>query len=78
MPAVLGCDTVSSVFGKLGNEFYNRLLFMHAVLGCDTASSVFGFGKGLAIKKYRKDNSFTDNEDITVDDIIKYGERELW
>ena len=67
MPAVLGCDTVSSVFGKLGNELYNRLLFVDAVLGCDTASSVFGFGKGLAKKK-----DFTDNEDITVDDIIKY------
>ncbi|MEW8547735.1 MAG: hypothetical protein AB2693_29860 [Candidatus Thiodiazotropha sp.] len=69
---------------KLGSDLCKDLLFVHAILGCDTTSSVFGLGKGLALKKYLKDKNFrecaavfSNDEHISVDEIIKYGERAM-
>ena len=69
---------------KLGSELCNHILFIHAILGCDTTSSVYGLGKGLALKKYLKDNEFRecaavfcDSDSNAVDDIVKYGEKAM-
>lgn len=69
---------------KLGIDLCKDLLFLQAVFGCNTTPSVFGLGKGLALKKYVKDKNFrecatvfTNDESISVDDIINYGERAM-
>ena len=50
---------------------------------CDTTSGIHGIGKGLALKKIKRDAEFQEqdevfnNEDVTKSDIITIGEKAL-
>jgi hypothetical protein len=69
----------------LGPSVCKNILFLHAILGCDTTSRLHGIGKGMALKKYDKDQSFRDQASIfdhpactaTREDIVLAGEKAL-
>lgn len=58
-------------------------LFVHAILGCDTTSRLFGLGKGLAMKKMKKNSVFLVQSEMfhksgqTPEDITAAGEKTL-
>ena len=62
----------------LGLDVCSGILYMHALLGCDTTSRVHGIGKGVAVKKFQKNDLFCDQAKVFNNTaVIASGERSL-
>ena len=49
---------IKHVKSKLGQEIFDAILLIHALLGCDTTSRLYWIGKGVALQKFKRENSF--------------------
>ena len=49
---------IKHVKSKLGQEICDAILRIHALLGCDTTLRLYSIGKGIALQKFKRENSF--------------------
>ena len=49
---------IKHVKSKLGQEICDAILLIYASLGCDTTSRLSSIGKGVALQKFKRENSF--------------------
>ena len=74
---------IKHVKSKLGQETCDAILLIHALLGCDTTSRLYSIGKGVALQKFKRENSFRRLSQIfssplsTKEEIIAAGEKLL-
>ena len=74
---------IKHIKSKLGQEICDATLLIHALLGCDTTSRLYSIGKGVALQKFKRENSFRRLSQIfsspssTKEEIIAAGEKLL-
>ena len=74
---------IKHVKSKLGQEICDTILHIHALLGCDTTSILYSIGKGVALHKFKRENSFRCLSQIfgspssMKEEIIAAGEKSL-
>ena len=74
---------IKHVKSMLGQEVCDAILLIHALLGCDTTSRLYSIGKGVALQKFKTENSFRRLSKIftspssTKEEIIAAGEKLL-
>ena len=74
---------IKHVKSMLGQEVCDAILLIHALLGCDTTSRLYSIGKGVALQKFKRENSFRCLSKIftspssTKEEIIAAGEKLL-
>ena len=74
---------IKHVKSMLGQEVCDAILLIHALLGCDTTSRLYSIGKGVALQKFKRENSFRRLSKIftspssTKEEIIAAGEKLL-